>query len=231
MTVPYVPSPSNLRLLETWQEYILAWKEANPGELCKIGGKQESNKRQHDTSQYNPRFFNTIKAIVFPGTFTDSRLAAWLELQLIKFAYDIGIGINNNRDSPYNMANLPGEDYSEANLGCIYLVPVHTYITTQVGFKKVHVRRHNALKALIDAGDYEKGKHQNPHLRKKHKKQDLSVRKKQDRSVRKKPGHSWTRTSRRQSDTEIQKRFQHGAFSCASRFSEVLALSHPRKRD
>ena len=38
---------------------------------------------------------------------------------------------------------------------------------------------------------------------KSYKKQGLSVRKKH-----KKPGHSWTRTSRRQSDTEIQKDFQ-----------------------
>ena len=157
MTVPYVPSASNNTLLEVWQGYILAWMEANPGELCKIGGKQECNNRQHDTSQYNPRFFNTSKAIVFAGTFTDSRLAAWLELQLIKFAYDLGIGVNNNRDSPYNMANLPGADYSETNLGCIYLVPVHSHITTQDDFKEVHVSSHNAKKALIDAGDYVKG--------------------------------------------------------------------------
>jgi hypothetical protein len=32
----------------------------------------------------------------------------------------------------------------------------------------VHVSRHNAKKALIDAGDYVKGKHQSPHLRKNH---------------------------------------------------------------
>jgi hypothetical protein len=39
MTVPYVPSASNNKLLETWQELILGWMEANPDVLCKIGGK------------------------------------------------------------------------------------------------------------------------------------------------------------------------------------------------
>jgi hypothetical protein len=46
---------------------------------------------------------------------------------------------------------------------------------------------------------------------KSYKKQDLSVRKKQDHAVRKKhkkPDHSWTRKTRRQSDTEVQKDFQ-----------------------
>ena len=131
MTVPYVPSASNNALLETWEEYILGWMEANPDVLCKIGGKQGGNKRQHDAAQYNPVFFDRSKAIVFAGTFTDSRLAAWLELQLIKFAYDVGIGVNKNRDSPYNMACLPGENYSDTNLGSIYLVPVHTNTTSQ----------------------------------------------------------------------------------------------------
>ena len=46
-------------------------------------------------------------------------------------------------------------------------------------------------------------KKQDVSVRKQSKKQGLSVRKKH-----KKPGHSWTRTARRQSDTEIQKDFQ-----------------------
>jgi hypothetical protein len=120
------------------------------------------------------------------------------------------------------MAALPGEDYSETNLGCIYLVPVHTHITTQDGFKKVHVSRHNMKKALIDGGDYayKKGKHQNPHLRKEQdtslrkpsKEQDTSLRKpskSQDLSVRKKENMTgWARRNTVQSDTEIQKDFQ-----------------------
>jgi hypothetical protein len=86
----------------------------------------------------------------------------------------------------------------------------------------VHVSAYsNKKKELIDAGDYEKGKHQHPELRKPQdlsvrkpsKKQDLSVRKKhkkQDLSVRKNADHyAWTDTgNRRQSDTEIQKDFQ-----------------------
>jgi hypothetical protein len=98
------------------------------------------------------------------------------------------------------MAALPGEDYSETNLGCIYLVPVHTHITTQDGFKKVHVSYHNKKKALIDGGDYVKGKHQNPHLRKQ---QDKASRK-----VHKKFDQGWARTSRVTSDAELQNEVQ-----------------------
>jgi hypothetical protein len=133
-------------------------------------------------------------------------VAAWFELMLIQFAFSLDIGVNKNRDSPYNMACLPGGDYSDTSPGSTYLVPVHTHITTQGDFKKVHVSACNKKKELIDAGDYEKGKHQHPELRKPSKKQDLSVRKKQDLSVRKKAGHYWTDTgNRRQSDTETQK--------------------------
>jgi hypothetical protein len=93
-----------------------------------VGGKQVILTRHHDAQQYNPLHFDTEKAIVFPGTSTDSRLAAWLELMLIQLAFSLGIGVNKNRDSPY-MANLPGEDYSDTNLGSAYLViPVHTTI-------------------------------------------------------------------------------------------------------
>jgi hypothetical protein len=46
----------------------------HPGTLCKIGGKQVILTRHHDATQYNPLHFDTSKAIVFPGTFTDSRL-------------------------------------------------------------------------------------------------------------------------------------------------------------
>jgi hypothetical protein len=52
-------------------------------------------------------------------------------------------------------------------------------------------------------GTYKSYKKQDLPVRKPSKKQDLSVRKKH-----KKPDHYWTRTSRRQSDTEIQKDFQ-----------------------
>jgi hypothetical protein len=100
--------------------------ECNPGELCKIGGRQYNpgNHRHHDATQYNPLYFDTSKAIGFPGTSTDTRQAAWLELMLMQFAYFLDIGVNKNRDSPYNMACLPGGSYSDASLGFIYLVPV-----------------------------------------------------------------------------------------------------------
>jgi hypothetical protein len=158
--------------------------ELNPGRLCKIGGKQGSLKRHHDPDQYNPMYFDRDKAIVFPGTFTDSRQAAWLELMLIQFAFFLGIGVNKKaRNSPRNMATLTGEDYSATSLGSIYLVPVHTYITTQDDFFEVHVSGYNKKKELIDAGDYKKGKHQHPERRQK---QDPALRKKHGPSKRKK---------------------------------------------
>jgi hypothetical protein len=98
--------------------------------FSKFGGKQESLKRHHDADQYNPIYFDRDKVIVFPGTFTDSRQAAWIELMLTKFAFFLGIGVNKARNSPRNMVTLAGGDYSESNLGSIYLVPVHTHITT-----------------------------------------------------------------------------------------------------
>ena len=70
-------------------------------------------------AKHNPLYFDTSKAIVFAGTFTESRLAAWLELKLIQFAFSLDIGVNNNRDSPYNMACLPGENYSETRLALV----------------------------------------------------------------------------------------------------------------
>ena len=94
-----IPSSTDLDLLAKYEEYLRNWKELNPGRLCKIGGKQESQLRHHNADQYNPLYFDTSKAIVFAGTFTESRLAAWLELMLIKFAYSLGIGVNNNRNS------------------------------------------------------------------------------------------------------------------------------------
>jgi hypothetical protein len=155
MAVPFVPSDGDIILVEKYKEYLLAWMECNPGKLCKIGGKQfnPGNHRHHDAQQYNPLYFDTSKAIVFPGTFTDSRQAAWLELMLMQFAYFLEIGVNKNRDSPYNMAVLTGESYSATNLGFIYLVPVHYHITTQDDFFEVYVSAHSKKKELIDGGD------------------------------------------------------------------------------
>jgi hypothetical protein len=128
-----------------------------------------------------------ICAIVFPGTFTDSRQAAWLELMLIQLAFFLGIGVNKKaRNSPRNMATLTGEDYSATSLGSIYLVPVHTYI---------NVSGYNKKKELIDAGDYKKGKHQHPERRQK---QDPALRKKQDPALRKKHDPSKRKKSKNQ---------------------------------
>jgi hypothetical protein len=154
--------------------------------------------RHQNADHYNPFYFDRDNAIVFPGTFTDSRQAAWLELKLIQIAFDLGIGVNKKRDSPRNMACLTGKDDSSTNLGCVYLVPVHPYITTQDDFFEVHVSSHNKKKELIDGGDYEKGKHQHPELRKS---QDLSVRKKDNMT-------GWARTYQPQSHAELQKEVQ-----------------------
>jgi hypothetical protein len=67
-------------------------------------------------------------------------------------------------------------------------------------------------KKPIDAGDYEKGKHTRPELRKKQdpqlrKKRGSQLRKKQDTALRKKQGPA-LRKSRRQSDTELQQACQ-----------------------
>jgi hypothetical protein len=103
------------------------------------------------------------------------------------------------------MATLTGEDYSSTNLGCCYLVPVHPYITTQDDFFEVHVSSHNKKKALIDAGDYEKGKHHSPHLRKPSKQQDKASRKKPDQGWA-----GWARKNRfnNLSDAELRNEVQ-----------------------
>jgi hypothetical protein len=101
MAVPYVPSASDLSRLGTYKEYIPAWMSSNQGTLCKIGGKQVILTRHHDAQQYNPLYFDREKAIVFPGTFTDSGLAARLELMVIQLAFSLGIGVNKTRDSAY----------------------------------------------------------------------------------------------------------------------------------
>jgi hypothetical protein len=119
----FFASATDFDVLEYYANVLLSWKEQNPGGLCKIGGSQDSLPRHQDPAQYNPFYFDRDNAIVFPGTFTDSRQAAWLELKLIQIAFKLGIGVNKARDSARNMANLPGEDYSSTSLGCVYLLP------------------------------------------------------------------------------------------------------------
>jgi hypothetical protein len=92
------------------------------------------------TTHYDRNFFDPCSAHVFPGTPTDSSQAGWLDLKLIQLPtpWESGIGINDNRDSPSNMATLPGRPYSVTSPGCVYLVPVQASITTQARFFEVH---------------------------------------------------------------------------------------------
>jgi hypothetical protein len=125
------------------------------------------------------------------------------------------IGVNKNRDSPYNMAVLTGESYSATNLGFIYLVPVHYHITTQDDFFEVHVSAHSKKKELIDGGG--------------------TTRKASTRALScarcKTLGYTRSQTAHgpglvlERSRTQNFKRKS----SCASPSSEVRALSHPRK--
>jgi hypothetical protein len=140
-------------------------------------------------------YFDRDKAIFSPGTSTDSRQAAWLELMLIQFAFFLGIGVSASIRPATRPEIWPRSQVritaTPALVAPIYLVPVHTYITTQDDFFEVHVSGYNKKKELIDAGDYKKGKHQHPELRQKQdpalrKKQDPALRKKQDPALRKK---------------------------------------------
>jgi hypothetical protein len=80
--------------------------------------KFEPASRRH--AHYDRKFFDTDNAhIFFWHPHIDSRQAGWLELMLIQFAYSIGIGVNDNRDSPNNMATLPGRSCSWASPGCV----------------------------------------------------------------------------------------------------------------
>ena len=64
--------------------------------LFKAGGKSKSSNRQHDTTHYDRKYFDTDSAYIFPGTLIDSRQAAWLELKLVKYASTLGLGVNDN---------------------------------------------------------------------------------------------------------------------------------------
>ena len=139
MTRHFSPSSPDHAVYEKFRAKFLDWVNANPGLLVKVGGKSKKSKRHHDATHYDRKYFNTDSAFVFPGTLTDSRQAAWLELKLIKYAYSLGLGVNDNRSSPNNMATLTGSPYSRSNPGCVYLVPVHATIATQPHYFAVHV--------------------------------------------------------------------------------------------
>jgi hypothetical protein len=150
------------------------WMKANPGVLFKVGGKTTSSLRHRDATHYARRYYNTASAYIFSGILIDSRQAAWLELELMKYAYFKGYGVNHNRSSPRNMAVLPGSPYNYGRPGCLYLVPVVATITSQTQYFTEHVSHHVMVKQRIANGSYVKGQ------------QDTSKRKKQDPSKRKK---------------------------------------------
>jgi hypothetical protein len=142
------------------------------------------------------------------------------------------------------MATLPGAPYSRSNPGCVYLVPVHAIIDTQEHYFEVHVSHYLVVKQLIAGGNYVKGTHLNPELRKKQnpalrkkqdlskrkpsKKQDLALRKKQDLALRKKADRTgWNGNNSRQTDADIlldiQLRFEtHGGEGFASPQKVIL---------
>jgi hypothetical protein len=152
----------------------------------KVGGKATKSDRHQDATHYNRKYFDTDSAYILPGTLTDSRQAAWLELKLIKCAYSLGLGVNDNRGSPKNMATLPGSPYSSrSSPGCVYLVPVLPHIATQAHYFAVHVSHHLVVKQLIAGGNHVKGTHlAGPWAarcaRQPSKKQDPALRKKQE---------------------------------------------------
>jgi hypothetical protein len=124
--------------------------------------KYEPASRPH--ALYDRKFFDTDNAHIFSGTLIDSRQAGWLELMLIQCACSLGIGVDDNRDSPRNMTTLTGSPYSWVSPGCVYLVLVHASITTQPHCFKVHESHHILVKKLIESGDYVKGKHMHPEV-------------------------------------------------------------------
>jgi hypothetical protein len=65
---------------------------------------------------------------------------------LIKFAYSLRIGVNDNRSSPSNTAALPGSPFSETSPGRIYMAPVHA----SVGIRRLLVRLWPRLHYLRD---------------------------------------------------------------------------------
>jgi hypothetical protein len=94
---------------------------------------------------------------------------------LIQFAYSLGLGVNDNRGSPRNMAALTGYQYSLSSPGCAYLVPVVGAISTQTNFFAVHESSFLRKKKPIEGGGYVKGRQTNPELCKK---QEAWLRKK-----------------------------------------------------
>jgi hypothetical protein len=189
MTDYYSASSTDLMLFEKYAAELSDWMKPNPGTLFKVGGKSKGSNRHQDATHYDRKYFDTDNSYIFSGGLVDSRQAAWLELKLVQFAYSLGLGVNDNRSSPRNMATPTGSPYSWSNPGCVYLVPVHATIATQAHYFAVHVSHHLVVKQLIAGGDHVKGTHLNPGLHKPSKEQNPEVRKpnkKQNPALRKK---------------------------------------------
>jgi hypothetical protein len=154
----FLASQTDLEKLVDVKAELDDWTKANPGVLFKAGGKKKRSNRHRDATHYDRRYYDRASAYIFSGNLIDSRQAAWLELMLIKYAYSLGLGVNDNRGSARNMATLPGSPYNDAKPGCLYLVPVVATITTQPQYFAVHQSHHCRVKQLIAGGSYVKGK-------------------------------------------------------------------------
>jgi hypothetical protein len=159
----FLPSTTDYDKLVHVKAELDDWMKANPGVLFKVGGKSKSSLRHRDATHYARRYYDTASAYIFSDILIDSRQAAWLELELMKYAYSKGYGVNDNRSSPRNMAVLTGSPYNYGRPGCLYLVPVVATITSQSQyFITEHVSHHCMVKQRIASGSYVKGKLSKP---------------------------------------------------------------------
>jgi len=203
----YVPTDKCKEALVKYKTAFHVWIDANRDVLCKIGGtklvpSKGQQPRYHNATQYNPQFFDRSNAFVFDGILIDTRLAGWIELQLIEYAFELGIGINaNHGQSGGNMATLPGEAYSSANPGCIYIVPVHSDIKTPEEFKAVHESDYVTTQKRKTGGTFVKF---DPATRKKSS-PETKKRKKRDETKKRKKRSPETTKRKKRSDADRYK--------------------------
>jgi hypothetical protein len=165
----YGPCGADLTKLESGKAYFRTLKQENPGMMIKVGGTLIESRRRASV-QYSRQYFRQDPFTFLPDfdRFTDTNLAAWLELELIKYVYyDLKIGVNDNRGQT-NSCNKAASvaDYNEIKLGGIYVCPALEKYTSQASFFEDHVSYHCQVKASTNDGTYVKGKHMNPELRK-----------------------------------------------------------------
>jgi hypothetical protein len=123
--------------------------------LVKVGGKLKTSDRHHDATHYDRKYYDTDSAqrLCFSWNPHRQQASSVARAQVDSVCYSLGLGVNDNRSSPKNMATLTGSPYSRSNPGCVYLVPVHATIATQAHYFKVHVSHHLVVKQLIAGGD------------------------------------------------------------------------------